>query len=61
MVLKEFRALIRDPRGKFRQNWIGPFKIKTILSRGAVKLTNLDVEEYDQYTNLDKLKSMMPK
>jgi len=52
-VLNEIRTPIQDPRGKYRSNWIGPFIIKTILQGGEVKLTNLDREEYDQYTNLD--------
>ena len=35
LVLKELRAPILDPRGKFKPNWVGPYIIKKLLSRGA--------------------------
>ena len=46
LVLKDNRAPIHDPRGKFRPNWIGPYIIKTIWSGGAVILTDLDGLEF---------------
>ena len=30
LVLKDSRAPIHDPRGKFRPNWTGPYLIKSI-------------------------------
>ena len=30
LVLKDNRAPIHDPRGKFRPNWTGPYIIKSI-------------------------------
>ncbi|XP_058189224.1 uncharacterized protein LOC131306814 [Rhododendron vialii] len=42
MVTKEICAPMFDSRGKFRPMRSGPYIIKTILSRGAVKLIDLD-------------------
>ena len=56
IVLKEIRAPIFDPRGKFRPNWGGPYIIKEILPGGAVRLMDLDGIEFSQPTNLDQLK-----
>ena len=33
LVLKEIRALVQDAKGKFKQNWAGPYIIKQIYSR----------------------------
>jgi len=49
MVLKEIRAIIQGQREMSRLNWSGLFIIKTILPGGAVKLMNLDGEEYNRY------------
>ena len=45
LVLKEFKAPVFDPRGKFKPNWAGPYVIKTMFSRGAAKLMEMDGEE----------------
>jgi len=42
MVLKEIKASIQDPRGKFQPNWIGSLIMITILSKEAIALANLD-------------------
>ncbi|GMP26861.1 hypothetical protein CsSME_00003123 [Camellia sinensis var. sinensis] len=42
LVLKDNRAPIHDPRGKFRPNWTGPYIIKSIWLGGAIVLMNLD-------------------
>lgn len=56
LVLKQRRAPIQDPRGKFRPNWEGPFIVKSITPRGAVRLVKEDGVELYNYTNLDQLK-----
>jgi transposase InsO family protein len=56
LVLKENRAPIHDPRGKFKPNWSGPFLVKHITSAGAVKLVDLNGDEFLHFTNLDQLK-----
>jgi hypothetical protein len=32
LVLKELKAPVFDPRGKFKPNWAGPYVIKTLFS-----------------------------
>ncbi|KAL7243306.1 hypothetical protein ACSBR1_015663 [Camellia fascicularis] len=59
-VLKDNRAPIHDPRGKFKPNWIGPYIIKSIWSGGAVVLMDLDGLEFSQPINMDKLKKYYP-
>jgi hypothetical protein len=56
LVLKELRAPVFDPRGKFKPNWAGPYVIKTIMTGGAVKLMDLDGEELVRLVNLDRLR-----
>ena len=56
LVLKEIRAPVHDPRGKFRPNWAGPYMLKKILSGGVAILTNLDGLEFSNPCNLDQLK-----
>ena len=56
LVLKENRAPIHDPRGKFKPNWSGPFLVKHLTPAGAVKLMDLDGNEFVHFTNLDQLK-----
>ena len=33
LVLRVIRGLIRDPRGKFRPNWSGPYFIRELTQR----------------------------
>ena len=56
MVLKEIRAPVNDPRGKFKPNWAGPYIVVKILSGGAVKLSDINGQEFTQLVNLDQLK-----
>ena len=56
LVLKELRAPVFDPRGKFNPNWVGPYVIKTIMIGEAVKLMDLDGEELVRPINLDRLR-----
>ncbi|XP_077244859.1 uncharacterized protein LOC143884896 isoform X2 [Tasmannia lanceolata] len=56
LVLKENRAPMFDPRGKFKPNWSGPYIVDQILPGKAVKLRNLNGEILPEPTNLDQLK-----
>ena len=60
MVLKEIRAPVFDPRGKFRPKWAGPYIIKKILSGGATQLIDLDGNEFSTLVNMDQLKRYYP-
>ena len=53
LVLKEIRAPVQDANGKFKQNWVGPYIIKQIYSRGAVRLMDLDANPFTKPTNMD--------
>ena len=48
LVLKELRALVFDPRGKFKPNWAEPYVIKILFLGGAAKLMDMDGEELFQ-------------
>ena len=56
MVLKVIRGLIRDPRGKFKPNWSGPYFIWELTPKGAAWLIDLDRNEFSKPTNVDQLK-----
>ncbi|KAL7238083.1 hypothetical protein ACSBR2_004224 [Camellia fascicularis] len=60
LVLKDNRAPIHDPRGKFRHNWTGPYIIKSIWLGGTVVLMDLDGLKFSQPINMDKLKKYFP-
>ena len=55
-VLKQSRAIVFDPRGKFRPNWEGPYLVRTILPKKAVKISDLEENEFTKPVNLDRLK-----
>ena len=56
LVLKQTKQVIPDSRGKFRPNWEGPYLVKEVYGRGAVKLTDLDGNEFTEPINIDRLK-----
>ncbi|RVW63936.1 Transposon Ty3-I Gag-Pol polyprotein [Vitis vinifera] len=56
LVLKVIRGLIRDPRGKFRPNWSGPYFIRELTPEGTAWLTDLDGNRFSEPTNVDQLK-----
>ncbi|XP_050216005.1 uncharacterized protein LOC126667079 [Mercurialis annua] len=56
LVLKQSRPIPFDPRGKFRPNWEGPYLVKKIMSKGAVKLSDMEGNEFTEPINLDRLK-----
>ena len=57
MVLKQSRAIVFDPRGKFRPNWEGPYLVKTVMPKGAAKISDLEGNEFTELVNLDRLKN----
>ena len=56
MVLKQSRAIVFDPRGKFRPNQEGSYLIKTVLPKGAAKISDLEGNEFTEPINLDRVK-----
>ena len=56
MVLKQSRAIVFDPRGKFRPNWEGPYLVKIVLPKGAARISDLEGNEFIEPVNLDLLK-----
>ncbi|WJZ96847.1 hypothetical protein VitviT2T_015494 [Vitis vinifera] len=50
LVLKVIKGLIRDPRGKFRPNWSGPYFIKELTPKGAAWLMDLDGNRFSEPT-----------
>nr|CAN70966.1 hypothetical protein VITISV_011975 [Vitis vinifera] len=59
LVLKVVRGLIRDPRGKFRPNWSGPYFIRELTPESAAWLMDLDGNRFSEPTNVDQLKSFL--
>ncbi|RVW17176.1 hypothetical protein CK203_076032 [Vitis vinifera] len=55
-VLMVIRGLIRDPRGKFRPNWSGPYFIRELTLKGVAWLMDLDGNRFSEPTNVDQLK-----
>ncbi|WKA12626.1 hypothetical protein VitviT2T_029993 [Vitis vinifera] len=56
LVLRVIRGLIRDPRGKFRPSWSGPYFIKELTSERSAWLMDLDGNQFLEPTNVDQLK-----
>ena len=56
MVLKQSRAIVFDPRGKFRPNWEGRYLVKIVLPKGATAILDLEGNEFIEPVNLDCLK-----
>ena len=56
LVLKLLKEIRTDPRGKFRPNWEGPYGVKKVLQKGAVRLINMDWNEIVNPVNVDKLR-----
>ncbi|RVW80970.1 hypothetical protein CK203_054661 [Vitis vinifera] len=49
----------RDPRGKFRPSWSGPYFIKELTLEGVAWLMDLDGNQFSEPTNVDQLKRSM--
>ena len=56
MVLKQSRAIVFDLRGKFRPNWEGLYLVKTVLPKGAARISDMEGTEFTEPVNLDHLK-----
>ncbi|XP_077251601.1 uncharacterized protein LOC143890804 [Tasmannia lanceolata] len=56
LVLKNFRAPVYDPRGKFKPNWAGPYIVDEVLPGKSVRLLDQNGEKLTEPTNLDQLK-----
>ena len=56
MVLKHSRAIVFDVRVKFRLNWEGLYLVKTVLPKGAARISDLEGNEFTKLVNLDHLK-----
>ena len=56
LVLKVIRGLIKDPRGKFRLSWNGPYFIRELTLEGVAWLMDLDGNRFSESTNVDQLK-----
>ena len=56
MVLKQSKAIVFDPRDKFRPNWEGPYLVRTVLPKRAAKISDLEGNEFIEPVNLDRLK-----
>ena len=56
LVLRVIRGLIRDPRGKFRPSWSGPYFIRELTPEGAAWMMDLDGNQFSEPTNMDQLK-----
>ena len=56
MVLKQSRAIVFDSRGKFRPNWEVPYVVKTVLPKGAARISYLEGNEFTEPVNLNRLK-----
>ena len=56
LVLMLIRGLIRDPRGKYRPSWSGPYFIRELTPEGVAWLMDLDGNQFSEPTNVDQLK-----
>ena len=56
MVLKQSRAIVFDPIGKFRPNWKGPYLVKIVLPKRVARISDLEGNEFTKLVNLEHLK-----
>ena len=56
MVLKQSRAIVFNPREKFRPNWEGSYLVQTVLPKRATKISDLEGNVFTEPVNLDRLK-----
>ena len=56
MVLKQSREIVFNPRGKFRLNREGSYLVKTVLPKGAARISDLEGNEFTEPVNLNRLK-----
>ncbi|RVW81608.1 hypothetical protein CK203_049451 [Vitis vinifera] len=58
LVLRVIRGLIRDPRGKFRPSWSGPYFIRELTPEGAAWLMDLDGNRFSKPTKYRSAKEI---
>ena len=56
LVLMKVSQALRDNRGKWAPNYIGPFIVKKAFSGGVLVLANMDDEELPSPVNVDVVK-----
>ena len=56
MALKQSKAIVFDPKGKFRPNLEGLYLVKTVMPKGAARISDLEGNEFTEPVNLDRLK-----
>ena len=56
LVLKVLRALISDPKGKFKPSWSEPYVIQELTRERTAWLTDLDGNQFSKPVNVDQLK-----
>ena len=56
LVLKALKGFINDPRGKFRPTWSGSYVIRDLTLGGASWLIDLDINQFTELVNMDRLK-----
>ena len=59
LVMKGIRGLIRDPRGKFRPNWSGPYFIRELTLKGAAWLMDLDGNQFSKTDQCGSAKEVL--
>ena len=56
LVLKHVLPHQEEAKGKFAQNWQGPYLVKEVLSKGALHLTNVEGKTTGIIVNVDSVK-----
>ena len=56
LVLRILRGLVRDPKGKSKPSWSGPYVIRELTLEGVAWLIDLDGNQFSKSTNVDQLK-----
>lgn len=59
MVLKKIILIRKDSRGKWTQNYKGPFVVVIAFSGGALILATMDGDEFPLLTNVDAVKKVL--
>ncbi|RVW81599.1 hypothetical protein CK203_049443 [Vitis vinifera] len=53
LVLRILRGLVRDPKGKSKPSWSGPYVIRELTLEGVAWLIDLDGNQFSKSTNVD--------
>ena len=55
-VLRKAKQNNPDLRGKFYPNWKGPYLVKTILTKGEIKLMDVEGNTFLEWDSVDQLR-----